>query len=1277
MRSRLAKGLCSWSAELGRVILGEFQYWIFIYQLLFIKIMNWDFYIDTGGTFTDCIAVSPDKSEVRMKVLSRGSLSAKVTKIVSPQEWDLNLETDWPENFPVGFKIVLPGKYKSELTVKKWDNKLKKLYVDGDSILDGIDGNTIELFSGWEAPLLAVRLVLAKYSTGAEDNLIRIRLATTKCTNALLEETSQFPALFITEGFGDLLEIGDQRRSGLFDLIPSKRKSFASDCVEVMERTNREGIIEQEPVFTDFRERSKELLRKGHKVAVVSFLNSYLNNKNEKRVALELKKLGFAKVVESASVHPFENLLSRCESAVLEGYLQPVLHDYLENLSDGLKGCGELLIMNSSGGLVNRKNYRAIDSMLSGPAAGVVGASSIARGAGFDRIINLDMGGTSTDVSRFSGKFSYQTNFRVGEAIISNLALDIETVAAGGGSICRFEEDRLLVGPESAGAYPGPACYGFGGPLCLTDVNLLLGRLEPRYFPTPISLSPAKDKLKELVKLSGLSEHELLSGFIAVANNSMATAIRKISVEQGYDPSDHVLLSFGGAGGQHVCGLAEMLGVKKIFSPGDAGLLSAYGLSKSRIEKVEEIQLSCKLSDCDLIKFENQLTKKALDKFLKNSRAAVIRKTVVVRMKGQKNGLEIDYNSHGQIKSLYQARFENIFGYPVPSDELEIYLLRIHVANPNPESVIESFEKGKSVDLVSSQTLVRNELNPGNTIMGPALIVDDFGTLWIKDGWIGKVGAKGSILAEKGAEKINVVQKSVIQRELFKSRFLCMVEEMGAQLKRTSLSVNIRERLDFSCALLDKNGFLIVNAPHIPVHLGALGLCVRESLNQLDELSPGDIVITNHPGFGGSHLPDITLFAPVFSDKGKLVAYLANRAHHAEIGGVLPGSMPSGTSDLKEEGVVILPQFLFKKGNSRFSEISQILTSGPFPTRQLKENIADLSAQVASLRKGLIEMNELFEESAVEVVEEQMKYLFENSSKSCKDFLRNFRSGIFQSTQYFDDGDKLKLKLHITEEFAEFDFAGSSDFRNDNLNATEAIVRSCVCYCLRLLIGKNLPLNEGLLEPIRLKIPSGSVLSPIFPNDFDHRNNIGGPCVAGGNVEVSQKLVDLILCAFGALANSQGTMNNVTFGNTSFSHYETIGGGSGALVGSSGTSAIQVHMTNTSITDPEILESCFPVRLKRFQVRRNSGGEGRWLGGDGIEREYLFEETMHVSLLTQRRNYPAEGIAGGLSGQKGEQVIIRKNGEFEFLDSVVSVLVYEGDRLIIRTPGGGGAGERN
>ena len=1239
--------------------------------------MHWDFYIDTGGTFTDCIAVSPDKSVVRLKVLSRGSLSAKITKIVSPQEWVLNFETDWPENFPAGFKIVLPGKYKSELTVQKWNNKSKKLYVEGDPIMDGVDGNTIELFSGWEAPLLAVRLVLAKYSTAVEDVIIRIRLATTKCTNALLEETSQFPALFITEGFGDLLEIGDQRRSGLFDLIPSKRKSFVSECVEVIERTNRDGIIEQEPVITDFRERSKDFLSKGHKVAVVSFLNSYLNNKNEKSVALELKKLGFSKVVESANVYPFENLLSRCESAVLEGYLQPVLHDYLKNLSDGIGERGELLIMNSSGGLVNRKNYRAIDSMLSGPAAGVVGSSSVAGGAGFDRIINLDMGGTSTDVSRFSGKFSYQSNFWVGEAKISNLALDIETVAAGGGSICRFEDDRLLVGPESAGAYPGPACYGFGGPLCLTDVNLLLGRLEPRHFPTPISICPAKDKLKELVKLSGLSEDELLSGFIAVANNSMAVAIRKISVEQGYDPSDHVLLSFGGAGGQHVCGLAEMLGVEKIFSPGDAGLLSAYGLSKSRIERVEEIQLSCMLSDCDFKKIENQLTKQALGKFQKSSSASVIRKTVVVRMKGQKNGLEIDYNSHGQIKNLYQARFENIFGYPVPSDELEIYLLRIHLANPNPESESESFPKDKSGDLVTSQTLVRNDLKPGNSILGPALIIDDFGTLWIKDGWIGKVGTKGSVLVEKSAGKMITVQKSVIQRELFKSRLLCMVEEMGVQLKRTSLSVNIRERLDFSCALLDKNGYLIANAQHIPVHLGALGLCVRESVSQLNELSPGDVVITNHPGFGGSHLPDITLFAPVFSARGTLVAYLANRAHHAEIGGVLPGSMPSGTSDLKEEGVVISPQFLFEKGKSRFSEISQILTSAPFPTRQLKENIADLSAQVASLRKGLIEMNELFEEFSVEVVEEQMKYLFHNSSKSCKDFLRNFGSGMFESTQYFDDGDKIKLRLCITEEFAEFDFAGSSDSRNDNLNATEAIVRSCVCYCLRLLIGKNLPLNEGLLEPICLKIPFGSVLSPIFPNDFDHGKKSRSPCVAGGNVEVSQKLVDLILCAFGALANSQGTMNNVTFGNASFSHYETIGGGSGALAGSSGTSAIQVHMTNTSITDPEILESRFPVRLKRFQVRRNSGGKGKWLGGDGIEREYLFEETMHLSLLTQRRNYPAEGIAGGLSGQKGEQVIIRKNGKIEFLDSVASVLVYAGDRLIIRTPGGGGAGEQN
>ena len=1232
----------------------------------------WDFFIDTGGTFTDCLALTPEKEEIRVKVLSRSVLTAKIIKQVSKNELILSESADWPDNFPCGFSFMFSSMNQKKLEVKKWDREKRKLRLSDQIEIVGVENQTIELHSGWEAPILAIRLIFARRKEKFENNFIRVRLATTKCTNALLEETGETPILFITEGFSDLLSIGDQRRKDLFDLIPRKRKTFVRKCVEVRERTNKRGIVESTPDLEFIKSEGKKNLDKGHNVAVVSFLNSYLNNENEEIVSALLRKMGFSIVVESARNYPFAKWLTRSESAVMEAYLQPVLKEYLKNLSFGLGENSHLLIMNSSGGLVPNNIYRAVDSMLSGPAAGVVGASVVSRSAGLEKIINLDMGGTSTDVSRFTGKFSYQSLFQVGEAYMANLALDIETVAAGGGSICRIEDERLLVGPESAGSFPGPSCYGFGGPFCLTDVNLLLGRLEPKQFPTPISIVSAKNKLDELIGKSGLSEKELLLGFLAIADETMARAIRKISVEQGYDPTDHALVSFGGAGGQHICGVAEKLGINKILYPSDAGLLSAYGLSKSRMEHHVEKQLDIKLLNFDISKVEEKLVQEGMDQMsLYSSNVSVVRKTVSVRMKGQEEGLELDYECQEQIQELYARKFHEIFGYFNNSNVAEIYLLRIHFAVPEEKFGHEKFQKKSSERTYRDETILRSSLNFGDSLDGPILVVDSFGTLWINDGWRGVVGTKGSILIEKIKNRRCLELKPLIRNELFKSRFLCMVDEMGVQLRRTSLSVNIRERLDFSCALLNEEGFLIANAPHIPVHLGALGICVRESVRHLSSIEPGDIIITNHPMYGGSHLPDITVFAPFFSEDHKLVGYLANRAHHAEIGGVLPGSMPSGTRNLSEEGVVIEPQYLFRKDISKMDDISKLLLSGRFPTRQINENMADISAQVASIRRGLVEIKKITSEYSVHEIKKQMKNIFEFSAECSEMFLKGFESKSFHSTQFFDDGDKLELKLKIRNGKAVFDFSGSSICREDNFNTTEAIVHSCVCYCLRTLISKNIPLNEGILNCVSIIIPKGTVLSPFF-------NSISGdgfPAVAGGNVEVSQKIVDLIMSAMGGVANSQGTMNNVTFGNSSFSHYETIGGGSGATIGSDGTSAVQVHMTNTSITDPEIIESSFPVRLNSFKIRKDSGGEGRWRGGDGIEREYYFEEKIKLSLLTQNRKHGPQGIVGGSCGMPGEQFLIRSNGESELLSDSVSVTVYPGDSLIIRTPGGGGAGK--
>ena len=1238
------------------------------------KAGRWDFFIDTGGTFTDCLGRGPNGKEKRVKVLSRGSLTCRLEKRVSDQEFLLNKETDLPEDFPNGFKVFFADREQSGSVVEQWDNNGKILRISGKIKPRCYSGDTIQLFSGWEAPLLAIRLILAREKIDQEDCFIQVRLATTRCTNALLEESGKKPLLFITKGFADLLEIGDQRRIGLFDLIPRKRKSFAGPSVEVKERTDRTGRVTIKPDLLNLVARARTLKDQGHQVAVVSFLNSFINDQNEKSVINELKKIGFKTIIGSANIHPFIKWLPRCESSVLEGYLQPIIEHYLSNIISGLGVDVQLLIMNSAGGLIAQEQYRAIDSLLSGPAAGVIGASEIGRRAGLGKFINLDMGGTSTDVSRFSDCLSYQSTLQIGEAKLAGLSLNIETVAAGGGSVCKVEYGRLKVGPESASSYPGPACYGFGGPLCLTDVNLLLGRLDEKSFPTPLVKKAAQVKLNDLVENSGYPEEELLSGFIALADECMSRAIRKISIEQGYDPSEHALLSFGGAGGQHACGVAQKLGVKKILSPLDSGLLSAYGLLMSRVERVVEKSIHRTISDSGLIQVEAELMESGLELMGDfKAHAQLIRKTVSVRMKGQDIGLDIDYQKVSEIKNLYEIRFQEIFGYLPKKERFQIYSLRFHFACPRADEEKEYFsELNESVfneQRRENFIIARADLKFGDVLYGPSLVVDNFGTLWIEEGWCAIKGDKGSLLIEFIGLSKNLMNKAVICQELFASRFYCLVEEMGAQLKRTAISVNVRERLDFSCALLDHEGYLVANAPHIPVHLGAIGLCVRESIKLFSRLEDGDVIVTNHPYYGGSHLPDITVIAPVFNNRGELLCYLANRAHHSEIGGISPGSMPAGSQNLSEEGVVITPRHLFKAGQYCMDEMIEIFSNGEFPTRQLNENIADLLAQVASLRQGMKEMKTLEMNYSTSSLQKQMENLRLDSASNCECFLQNWGKAFLNSVQYLDDGDQLMLQISITNSRATFDFSGTSKSRKDNLNATEAITQSAICYCLRLLINKDLPLNEGLLQPIRIIIPTGSILSPIFADKAQDC-----PGVAGGNVEISQKLVDLILTAFGQVACSQGTMNNITFGNQAYSHYETIGGGAGAMIGQDGISAVQVHMTNTAITDPEILESCFPVRLLGFKIRKKSGGKGAWSGGDGIEREYIFEEEADLSLLTQNRKTGANGIDGGLVGQPGEQFLIRKNGKLEPLSSIHSVVMYKGDRLILRTPGGGGAG---
>lgn len=1231
---------------------------------------GWEFFVDTGGTFTDCLGTDPLGTVHRAKVLSRGTLSACVCETDSPTELILEGPPDWPAGFPEGFQVNLPTCPEFEGKVAEWEPGAGKLVLDHPLPAGVSPTGPLELLSGEEAPVLGMRLILARNGVEPGSVPCRMRLATTRCTNALLEHAGSSPVLFLTAGFPDLLEIGDQRRTGLFDLVPRKRASLEGPVVEVQERTDRDGAIVHSPDHIAVLSAAKEALANGHRSATVSFKNSSLNDANERAVVSLLREAGFEYVTGSGATHPFPKWLPRCESAVTEAYLSPILRQYLDSVGKGMGDGGELLVMSSAGGLIDRAGYRAIDSLLSGPAGGVVGAGATARAAGIDQFINLDMGGTSSDVSRYSGSFAYQSAHQVGDARISSVAMKIETVAAGGGSICRVEDGLLRVGPQSAGAHPGPACYGFGGPLCLTDVNLLLGRLDPSRFSTPVSIEDAQDRLAEMIEQSGRSREALLEGFLAVADDAMANAIRKVSTAEGYDPSIHTLQTFGGAGGQHACGVARRLGMKRIFSPADSGLLSAYGLSQARIERMVERSVLSPVDPQSLAELEEQMIaegQNAIEQL--GQKGSVAGKCAFVRLLGQEVPLEIEYSQTQEIENLYRKKFERVFGYFPDGRELEVHSLRLLVAGNSLSPEEETFPEGSLRK--HSGILCREEISPGERIAGPSLVADNFGTLWIEKGWTAYKGTRGSLLLELDESVDSSLSiPEAARRELFSSRFLCLVEEMGAQLERTALSVNVRERLDFSCALLDGAGYLVANAPHIPVHLGAMGVCARRLLERFPNLRPGDVLVSNHPAYGGSHLPDVTVLAPVFGGGRQPLCFLANRAHHAEIGGVSPGSMPAGTTCLSEEGVVIAPRLLFESGESKMDELNKILRTARYPSRQPEENLADLSAQVASLRKGIEGMNELLKSYGEETLAEQMDALREESSTSCTDYLEQMGTCEFSAMEPLDDGDELALRVSISDGRGILDFSGTAPTREDNLNATEAIVTSAVCYCLRLLIGKDLPLNEGLLEPVDLIIPEGSLLHPSFPDESDQC-----PAVAGGNVEVSQRIVDLILSAFGRVACSQGTMNNLTFGNASFSHYETIGGGAGAAIGQEGTSAVQVHMTNTAITDPEILESRFPVRLLGLRKRTDSGGKGSWNGGDGIEREYLFEEEMELSLLTQRRTSGPQGLDGGEAGLPGEQILIREDGTEERLNFTDSRTAYPGDRLVLRTPGGGGAGE--
>lgn len=1255
----------------------------------------WRVNIDTGGTFTDCLALGPRAEIRRVKILSSGALRAVLRRA---DEGAVEPGANRPRLDP------LPGlaaRQVDGMTIRSLATRATariravdeswRLQLDGASLPSGL----VELTTGESAPVLAARLAVGTTS----DQLLPpmdLRLGTTRGTNALLEEAGARVALFITAGFTDLLEIDDQRRPDLFTLDIRRPRPLHGVAVGVDERLAADGTVVRPltgAALAALESRARELVAGGYTAAAVSLLHAERNDSHERAVVEVLVRAGFAQVSIGSALSREIKILPRTSTAVVDAYLAPVIRSYLDGVASAAPGT--LHVMTSAGGLERAESYDACDSLLSGPAGGVAGVAAVAERADVGAVLGFDMGGTSTDVARYAGVFDYRFETRVGPARLQRPALDIATVAAGGGSICQWRDGLLRVGPESAGADPGPACYGAGGPLTITDVNLLLGRLDPGHFRIPVDPDAARDALDGLRQriaadtATAPEADALLEGLLAIADERMAALIEQVSIGRGEDPSAHALVAFGGAGGQHACAVASRLGIDRVVFPADASILSAVGLAHAVVERfaVRQVLEPLERVGGALQAWFDELDERARrDVIAEGIEAGDVepgRRLLEVRLEGQDSTLAIEWPCN--VPDAFVERYTAVYGHSPPARAVEVVLLRVTATSRRPdvstagqapavEGPVEGPGDRATVRRVraggswhEARVLRRERVATAPEEAGPALIVDDMTTALIEPGWSVRAHPCGDLVCTRtGASRGGGRLPAVVGAALFTGRFTGVVEEAGRVLQRTSLSTNVKERLDFSCGLLDATGRLVVNAPHIPVHLGSLGLCVRRVLETI-EIAPGDVIVTNDPGAGGSHLPDVTVITPIHEPADmRCLGFIASRAHHAEIGGVRPGSMPPNATRLDQEGVLIRPMRLIAAGEDRFGDLERLLRSDRFPTRAVDENLADLRAAVAANRRGVDRFLGIVATAGASEVRAHMDALRQRAEMAMRAAFAAIPDGCLSARQAMDDGSVVAVSITIEGDQAVIDFDGSGPVHPGNLNATPAIVHGAVIYVLRLLAGSGLPLNEGVMEAIDLRIPPG-MLSPDF-------NLAPAPAVVGGNVETSQRLVAVLLEAFDLAADSQGTMNNVLFGSEAFGYYETVAGGAGAGPGFDGESAVHTHMTNTRITDPEILEHRYPVRLHRFERRRGSGGVGAYSGGDGVIREIEFLAPLALSILSQHRSHGPAGRHGGGDGRPGRQTLIPVHGPSRVLDAIDGCDVVCGDRLLLETPGGGGWG---
>ena len=1201
---------------------------------------KWFFAADRGGTFTDVIGVSPSGKTLTSKVLSESSLF-------------------------------------------------------NDSVVQGIR-NILNIHPNQKLPL---------------ESIERVRIGTTVATNALLERKGADTSLIITEGFRDLLEIGNQARPSLFDLSIVKPEQLYHSVKEVSERLNSDGEVIRELDEERLKNDLATLHSSGIDSLAIVLMHSWKNSEHERRCYDIAKDLGFSNISISSEIMSTIKILNRAQTTVVDSYLSPILFAYVSTLKEEL-GDTVIEFMQSSGGLTDALSLTGKDAILSGPAGGVIGCAAISEINNFDSIIGFDMGGTSTDVSRYDGNLSKVVEVSSGGINFNASSLDIETVAAGGGSLLDFDGQRLLVGPESAGALPGPVCYSLDGKLALTDANLVLGRIHPNFFPKVFGIdqrqkldqSATKSAFEELKNKinastgSSFTLDSLAQGFLDIANEKMAATIKKISIARGYDVRNHTLVSFGGAAPQHCCSIARILGIKEIVIHPFSSILSAYGIAnanqfryavKSVVEPLTQDSYKSSLSIIDSLASPLVLE---LENLGENSKDISKKSFLDLRVVGTDNPLTVPFDDYELMLQHFIDIHEKQFGFS-PSRKLELVNVRVEVTATSNRIVDNLLDSNVDAPVAHSETeifisgnrikvpiFLRESLPKGYTKQGPLMIIDEKTTLVVEPDFSVKVNKFGHLIMEQDSiqQASFSSERDPVSLEIFNNLFMGVAEQMGVSLQKTAHSVNIKERLDFSCALFDSLGNLVANAPHVPVHLGAMSESVKSIISSNEgKMKKGNFFLINNPHRGGSHLPDLTVVAPVFSGDNELTFFVASRGHHADIGGITPGSIPPFSKRISEEGIIIDNFLIVENGKFRQDEFIELLTASDYPARNLEERIHDIKAQIAAVNKGINELNNLVEKYSDEVVTSYMGYIRQNSAEAMSDalesYVENYGNKEVSFDDFLDDGSRISVKIAIFKKpnslashHAIVDFAGTASQLEGNLNAPVAVTKAAVLYAFRLLIDKDIPLNSGCLEQIDIRIPEGCLLNPS-----------DDAAVVGGNVETSQRVTDVLLGALGIAAASQGTMNNFVFGaedGSGSQYYETIAGGSGAINGSDGASAVQVHMTNTRSTDPEILEHRFrEIRLDKFSIRKNSGGEGKFRGGDGVLREISFLEPRKVSIVSERRTIPPYGSSGGQPGSCGVNILRSDSGE-TVLEGKVERQVKAGESIEIQTPGGGGFG---